>query len=170
METPGNFSSHVIQVNSQKHLASFLDWQLDFNKDLSNISDNVIGLLRKLQRIYHLDPLIYKSFIKPILDCRDIIYDQQYSASFLCNILQHWQSREKTIKNWTLLGRDGNNKNFVAFRYNAKSFAITLLFFFLLFFLPVTVFGRTDNFFNKRFLIRYPESVWPRVWLFHGTH
>ena len=62
-----------------------LDIKLDFQeylKDkLSKIS-KTIGLLRKLQKILTRAPLftIYKSFIRPHLDYRDIIYDKAYNS------------------------------------------------------------------------------------------
>ena len=49
-----------------------------------------------------------------------------------------------------------------AFAFNAKSFGITILVFFL-FFLLVTFSGRTaKKLFRESFMISYLESVWPR--------
>ena len=68
-------------------LGIFLDTQVDFKKHLSDISNSVnktIGLFRKLQSILPTSSLliIYKSFIRPLFDYGDIIYDQACNASF----------------------------------------------------------------------------------------
>ena len=49
-----------------------------------NKVNKTIGLLRKLQNILPREPLltIYKSFVRPHLDYRDVIYDQHYNNSF----------------------------------------------------------------------------------------
>ena len=77
----------VKQVPSQKHLGLILDNKLNFQEHLKNILNKVnktIGLLRKLQSILPREPLltIYKSFVRPHLDYRDVIYDQHYNNSF----------------------------------------------------------------------------------------
>ena len=64
-----------------------MDTKLDFQEHLKSIFSNVnktIALLRKLHHISPRSPLltIYRSFIRPHLDCGDIIYDQAYNASF----------------------------------------------------------------------------------------
>ena len=63
------------------------DVKLDFQNHLKNIYSKVnktIGLLRKLHNNLPSIPLltIYKSFIRLYLDHGDIIYDQDYTASF----------------------------------------------------------------------------------------
>ena len=65
----------------------FLDSKLGFKENLQNVLSKVsktIGLLRKLQKILPIPPLItiYKSFIRSHLDYGDIIYDQAYNVSF----------------------------------------------------------------------------------------
>ena len=47
-----------------------------------------VGLLQKLQTILPRASLltIYKSFIRPLLDYADVIYDQSSNASFFKNI------------------------------------------------------------------------------------
>ena len=65
----------------------FLDSKLGFKENLQNVLNKVsktIGLLRKLQKILPIPPLItiYKSFIRSHLDYGDIIYDQAYNVSF----------------------------------------------------------------------------------------
>ena len=49
-----------------------------------NKVNKTIGLLRKLQNILPRSALltIYKSFIRPHLDCGGVIYDQAYNTSF----------------------------------------------------------------------------------------
>ena len=77
----------VLQVNSQKHLGLILDTQLSFKEHLKNIlnkANKTIGLLRKLQSVLPRAPLvtIYKSYVRPLLDYGDVIYDQTYNSSF----------------------------------------------------------------------------------------
>ena len=77
----------VQQVPSQKHLGMFLFTKLNFQEHLNdtmNKDNKTIGLLRKLQTVLQRPSLvtIYKAFIKPHLDYRDIIYDQAYKESF----------------------------------------------------------------------------------------
>ena len=64
-----------------------LDNKLNFQEHLKNILSKVnktIELLRKLQKILPRGPLltIYKLFVRPHLDFRDIIYDKHYISSF----------------------------------------------------------------------------------------
>ena len=75
----------VKQVPSQKHLGMILDGKLNFQEHFKNILNRVnktIGLLRNLQSILPRGPVltIYKSFIRPHLDCGDVIYDQHYKS------------------------------------------------------------------------------------------
>ena len=79
--------NRVSLTESQKHLGIVLDFRLDSKEHLEIIFKKVskaIGLLRKLQNLLPRKSLItaYKSFIRPHLDCGDIIYDQAYNASF----------------------------------------------------------------------------------------
>ena len=65
----------------------FLDTKLDFHGHLKSIFNKIsetIGLLHKLRNTLPRFPLptIYKSFIRPHLDYKDIIYDQAYNVSF----------------------------------------------------------------------------------------
>ena len=67
------------------------DTRLDFNLHLKNLQNKVnktIGLLRKLQDTLTRPSLItiFKSFIRPIVDYGDIIYDRAYNTSFHQNI------------------------------------------------------------------------------------
>ena len=81
-----NYSS-VKQVPSQKYLGMYLDTKLNFQEHLNKVLIKVnktIGLLWKLQAFLLHQSLvtIYKAFIRPHLDYRDIIYDQTYNDSF----------------------------------------------------------------------------------------
>ena len=79
----------------------FLHDKLNFGEHLKYITDKVnksIGLLRKLQMILPRRSLItiHKSFIRPHLDYRDIIFDQAFNNSFhdnleRFNIILHWK-------------------------------------------------------------------------------
>ena len=60
---------------------------VDFKEHIQNVLNKVsktIGLLSKLQKILPRPPLItiYKSFIRPHVDYRDVIYNQVYNVSF----------------------------------------------------------------------------------------
>ena len=77
----------VTQLVTQKHLGMLLDTKLDFQGHLKSVLNKVnktIGLLRKFHNTLPRLPLltIHKSFIRPHLDCGDIIYDQAYNISF----------------------------------------------------------------------------------------
>ena len=68
----------VKQVPSQKHLGMHLDTKLNFQEHLNNVLSKVnktIELLRKLQAFLPRQSLVtvYKAFIRPHLDYRDII-------------------------------------------------------------------------------------------------
>ena len=68
-----------------------LDTRLDFKLHLKNVQNKVnktIGLLRKLNNTLPRTSLItiFKSFIRPLLDCVDIIYDRVYTTLFHQNI------------------------------------------------------------------------------------
>ena len=80
-------NNSVNKVQFQKHLGVYLDKRLDFREYFRNIfkmSNRTISLLRKLQNILPRAPLvtIYKSFIRPHLYYRDILYDQMFNNSF----------------------------------------------------------------------------------------
>ena len=68
-----------------------LDTKLDFQEHLKDKLSKIsktIGLLRKLQKILTIPPLltIYKSFIRPHIDYGDIIHDKAYNSSFYQNL------------------------------------------------------------------------------------
>ena len=81
------FNNHSVkQVQFQKHLGVYLDSRLDFREHLQNMFNKInktISLLRKLQNNLPRTPLItiYKSFIKPLLDYGDILYNQTFNNS-----------------------------------------------------------------------------------------
>ena len=82
------FSDYEIKLSSnQKHLGLTLDSKLSFNEHINNKihqANKDLGLLRKLQTILPRNSLLttYKSFIRPLLDYADVIYDQPSNASF----------------------------------------------------------------------------------------
>ena len=76
----------VAQTNSQKHLGMQLDKKLNFEEHLKKVESKVnktIGIIRKLQNVLPRLALltIYNSFIRPHLDCGDIIYDKAFNES-----------------------------------------------------------------------------------------
>ena len=79
--------SNAFQSTTQKHLGLILDNRLSFKGYLTAMGAKVsrtIALLRKLQHILprHALITIFKSFICPYLDYRDILYDKVFNASF----------------------------------------------------------------------------------------
>ena len=82
------FNNSEIKLSSnQKHLRLTLDSKLSFNEHINDKihqANKGVGLLRKLQTILPRNSLltIYKSFIRPLLDYADVIYDQPSNASF----------------------------------------------------------------------------------------
>ena len=85
---PLYFNQNLVKLSStHKHLGTILDTRLDFNLKLKNVQNKVnktIGFLRKLQNILPRTSLItiFKSFIRPLLDYEDIIYDRANTTSF----------------------------------------------------------------------------------------
>ena len=80
--------NQVQRCSSQKHLGLFSDNKLDFNKHLDKkISkcNKIIGMMKKLSPPVSRQSLltIYKSFVRPILDYVDIIYDKPHKGSFI---------------------------------------------------------------------------------------
>ena len=85
----------VSRTTYQKHLGLFLDEKLNFNvhvKEKIAKANRSIGLIKKLQNNLPRQALltIYKSFIRPLLDYGDIIYDQPNNES-LCQKLESVQ-------------------------------------------------------------------------------
>ena len=83
--------NQVQQCSSQKHLGLFLDNKLDFNKHLDekiNNCNKIIEMMEKLFTSVSKQSLltIYKSFVRPILNCGDIIYDKPHKCSFIGKI------------------------------------------------------------------------------------
>ena len=77
----------VAQTSSQKHLGMHLDKKLNFEEHLSKVETKVnksVGIIRKLQNVLPRSPLltVYKSFIRPLLDFGNIIYDKAFNESF----------------------------------------------------------------------------------------
>ena len=81
-----NYSEIKLSLN-QKHLGLTLDSKLSFNEYINakiHKANKGVGLLRKLQAFLQLNKLltIYKSFIRPLIDYTDVIYDLPSNASF----------------------------------------------------------------------------------------
>ena len=89
---PLYFNQNLVKSSStHKHLGMVLDTRLEFNLHLKNVLNKVnktIGLLCKLLNTLPRISLIiiFKSFIRPLLDYGDIIYDRAYNTSFHQNI------------------------------------------------------------------------------------
>ena len=64
-----------------------LDKKLNFEERLSKVETKVnksVSIIRKLQNVLPRSALltVYKSFIRPLLDYGDIIYDKAFNESF----------------------------------------------------------------------------------------
>ena len=81
------FNNNIVtQSITQKHLGMFLDTKLDFEEYLQIIFIKINKAIDLLWKLHHTLPrssllTIYKSFIRPNLDC-DMIYHPTYNASF----------------------------------------------------------------------------------------
>ena len=88
------FNNSEIKLSSnQKHLGLTLDSKLSFNEHINDKihqANKGVGLLRKLETVLPRNSLltIYKSFLRPLLDYANVIYDQPYYASFSQNLNQ----------------------------------------------------------------------------------
>ena len=82
------FNNSEIKLSSnQKHLGLTLDSKLSFNEHINDKihqANKAVSLLRKLETILPRNSIltIYKSFIRPLLDYADVIYDQPSNTSF----------------------------------------------------------------------------------------
>ena len=79
----------------QKHLCLFLDEKLTFKHHIDNTLYNVnkgIAVIKKLRHTLPLKFLLtnYKVFLRPLIDYKDIIYDQNHNSSF-CEKLESVQ-------------------------------------------------------------------------------
>ena len=77
----------------QKHLYVYLDEKLNFNTDITEKigkASKGIGVIKKLFKSLPRNALltIYKSFIRPLLDYGDIVYDQPNNESFISKLEQ----------------------------------------------------------------------------------
>ena len=85
---PLTFNNNKIQSGpAQKHLGLILDSKLDFNQhtdDKINKRNKIIGTIRRLlMALPRKSSLtIYKSFVRPLLDYADIIYDKPCNETF----------------------------------------------------------------------------------------
>ena len=86
----------VAHTSCQKHLGMHLDEKLNFNthvKEKITKANNGIGVICKLAHVLPRESLIttiYKSFVRPHIDCGDIIYDQPNNISF-CDMIEKVQ-------------------------------------------------------------------------------
>ena len=76
----------VIRCSYQKHLAVYLDKKLSFHQHIKEIiakASKEIGVIKKLNNVLSRKALltIYKSFVKPHLDCKNIFYHQLLNES-----------------------------------------------------------------------------------------
>ena len=76
------FTNNPVQESPSKNIL-ILDSKLNFEEHLRTVSikaNQTIGLLRKLQKTLQRQSLLttYKSFIRPHLDCGDVMPDQSY--------------------------------------------------------------------------------------------
>ena len=77
----------VQSAKSQKHLGLVLDSKLDFNENVNNKINKCnksIGIMKKLSLTLSKNSFltIYKTFLRPILDYANIIYDKPLTESF----------------------------------------------------------------------------------------
>ena len=77
----------IDKCSNEKHLGLILDEKLSFKKHINekiNKAMKIVGTVKKLNSILSRSSLltIYKSFVRPHLDCGDVIYDQPNNQSF----------------------------------------------------------------------------------------
>ena len=77
----------VSKTDSQNHLGLYLDLKLFYHIHIKTVltkADKTIGLLRKFQQVLPRHSLItiYKAFIRPYLDCGDVIFNQAFNNYF----------------------------------------------------------------------------------------
>ena len=80
-------NAEVVNWSTHKHLGLLLDKRLSFNQRIQskvNKYHKMIGVIKKLPVNLPRDTLLrlYKLFIRPHLDYRDIIYDIPHKESF----------------------------------------------------------------------------------------
>ena len=80
-------NSRVAQTLCQKHLGLYLDEKLNFSyhiKEKISKTCKVIGVIRKFHYVFSKHSLlaIYKSYLRPHLDCGYVIYDRPHSQAF----------------------------------------------------------------------------------------
>ena len=85
----------VEKVKTPKNLGLKKDKKLNFKKylkDKFHIINNGIGMLKKLSNHlpHHSLVTLYKAFIRPHLDCADIIYDKPNNMN-ICNRIESLQ-------------------------------------------------------------------------------
>ena len=81
----------VARTSCQKHLGLYLDEKLNFSQHINikiSKANKGIRIIKSLSHILPRKPLItiYKSFIRPHLDCWNVTYDQPTNESFCTKI------------------------------------------------------------------------------------
>ena len=104
-----NFNGNNVQTAiSQKHLGLVLDFKLDFNEHISNKinkCNKIIGIMKKLSLFLSWKTLltIYKSLVRPNLDCTDVIQDKPFNEYFKTKSKMN-QCRAALVITWTIKG------------------------------------------------------------------
>ena len=94
---------------SQKHLGLVLDSKLDFNEhnisNKINKCNKIIGIMKKLSLFLSWKTLltIYKSLVRPNLDCADVIQDKPFNEYFKTKSKMN-QCRAALVITWTIKG------------------------------------------------------------------
>ena len=82
------FNNNAVQsANSQMHLGLVLDSKLDFTEQVNNKMykcNESIGIMKKLSLILSRNSLltIHKTFVRPVVDYTDIMYDKPLTEPF----------------------------------------------------------------------------------------
>ena len=74
----------ISSTDSHNHLGMILDSKLSFINHLKeniSVANNGIGIIRRLYNFLPRFTLIYKAYVRPHLDYRDVIYDNSSNAS-----------------------------------------------------------------------------------------
>ena len=79
-------NAKVVTCSTHKHLGLALDKRLSFNEHIQRKMNKCYKMIRVIKRLSVNLPhdallKIYKLFIRPHLNCRDIIYDKSHNES-----------------------------------------------------------------------------------------
>ena len=87
---------HVEKTSQQKHLGIILDEKLNFKQHVDNAILKINKGISVIKKLCHTLPrkslltILYKAFLRPLIDYGDIIYDQPNNESF-CEKLESVQ-------------------------------------------------------------------------------